>query len=111
LDPVQLLPAAGVLEVTSSPSGANVTLDGDFQGQTPLSLNLEPGRAQRLMLTRPGYRRHSETVQLAAGASQKKAVTLVAELGAIDLRVSPPEAEVRVNGRLLGRGNQALSLP
>ncbi|HBM85036.1 MAG TPA: hypothetical protein DD808_11545 [Halieaceae bacterium] len=111
LDTVQLQPAAGVLEVTSTPSGANVTLDGDFQGQTPVTLNLLPDTAQRLMLTRPGYRRHSETVQLAAGATGRKAITLQAQLGAIDLRVSPPEAEVRVNGRLIGRGNQSLSLP
>ncbi|MEQ8801587.1 MAG: SUMF1/EgtB/PvdO family nonheme iron enzyme, partial [Haliea sp.] len=111
LDTVQLLPAAGILELSSTPSGANVTLDGEFQGQTPLSLNLEPDRAQRLMLTRPGYRRHSETVQLAAGVSEHKAITLAAQLGAIDLQVSPPEAEVRVNGRLLGRGSQSLSLP
>ena len=111
LDTVQLLPAAGILELSSTPSGANVTLDGEFQGQTPLSLNLEPDRAQRLMLTRPGYRRHSETVQLAAGVSERKAITLAAQLGAIDLQVSPPEAEVRVNGRLLGRGSQSLSLP
>ncbi len=111
LDTVQLLPAAGILELSSSPSGANVTLDGEFQGRTPLSLSLEPGRAQRLMLTRPGYRRHSATVQLQAGARESKSITLTAELGTIDLRVSPPEAEVRVNGRLLGRGSQSLSLP
>lgn len=111
LDTVQMLPAAGILELSSNPGGANVTLDGEFQGQTPLSLSLEPGRAQRLMLTRPGYRRHSETVQLAAGASESKNITLAAQLGAIDLRVSPAEAEVWVNGRLLGRGSQALSLP
>lgn len=111
LDTVQMLPAAGILELSSSPSGANVTLDGEFQGQTPLSLSLEPDRAQRLMLTRPGYRRHSETVELAAGASESRSITLAAQLGTIDLRVSPPEAEVRVNGRLLGRGSQSLSLP
>lgn len=111
LDTIQLLPAAGILELSSNPSGANVTLDGEFQGQTPLSLNLQPGRAQRLLLTRPGYRRHSETVQLAAGASERKSIALTAQLGTIDLRVSPAEAEVRVNGRLLGRGSQALSLP
>ena len=111
LGPVTLQPAAGLLELGSTPSGANVTLDGDFQGQTPLTLTLLPGQAQRLMLTRPGYRRHSETVQLAAGASSRKTIALQAQLGAIDLSISPPEAEVRVNGRLVGRGSQSLSLP
>ncbi|HEY7776006.1 MAG TPA: SUMF1/EgtB/PvdO family nonheme iron enzyme, partial [Kineobactrum sp.] len=107
----ELVPAAGQLLLSSTPGGANVTLDGEFQGQTPLTLSLAPDRAQRLMVSLPGYRRHSETVQLSAGTSAEKAVALAAELGEVDLRVSPAEAEVRINGRLVGSGSQALSLP
>src|SRR5690606_15227025 len=75
------------------------------------TLNLEPDRPQRLTLSRPGYRRHSETLELAAGASDSRNITLQAQLGEVDLQVSPAEAEVRVNGRLLGNGSQTLSLP
>ena len=39
---IQLQPAAGILELSSVPSGANVTLDGEFQGQTPLTLEISP---------------------------------------------------------------------
>ena len=108
---LQLAPAAGVLVLDSRPSGANVTLDGEFLGQTPLEVELDPQRAQRLMLARPGYRRHSESVQLAAGVRQEKTVRLDAQLGDIALVISPAQAEVRVNGRPVGHGSQTLTLP
>ncbi|PLW81851.1 hypothetical protein CWI75_13990 [Kineobactrum sediminis] len=108
---IKLVPAAGLLTLSSTPSGANVTLDGDFQGQTPLTLSLKPDQPQRLMLSRSGYRRHTETVRLSAGASDQRAIALVAELGTVDLQVTPAGAEVRVNGKLVGTGNQTLSLP
>ena len=111
LGTLTLAPAAGVLALDSQPSGANVTLDGEFLGQTPLTVELAPDRPQRLLLTRPGYRRHSESVQLAAGARKEKHIQLQAQLGDIRVDVSPPEAEVRVNGRSIGRGSQTLSLP
>ena len=40
--PIELLPAEGILALSSKPTGANVTLDGEFQGQTPVSLQLTP---------------------------------------------------------------------
>lgn len=111
LGTLPLQPAAGVLALDSQPSGANVTLAGEFLGQTPLELELPPDKAQRLLLTRPGYRRHSETVQLAAGARAEKRIRLQPQLGEIQLEISPAAAEVRVNGRPMGQGSQTLSLP
>lgn len=111
LGTMRLEPAAGVLVLDSTPTGANVTLDGEFLGQTPLEVELAPDRSQRLILTRPGYRRHSESLSLAAGAREEKQVRLQALLGDIRLEVSHPEAEVRVNGNVVGRGSQSLSLP
>ena len=111
LDPVTLEPAAGILSLNSTPSAANVTLDGEFQGQTPLQLALAPDRAQRITLSRPGYRRHNETLTLAAGEEAQRDIRLQALLGDIRLQVTPEEAEVRVNGKRVGTGSQQLTLP
>ncbi|MAC33170.1 MAG: hypothetical protein CME38_06135 [Haliea sp.] len=111
LGTLTLQPAAGVLVLSSQPGGANVTLAGEFLGQTPLEVELPPDQARRLLLTRPGYRRHSETVQLAAGSREEKRIRLQPQLGDIQLEVSPAAAEVRVNGRPVGQGSQSLSLP
>ncbi len=108
---VELQPAAGRLELTSVPGGANVTLDGEFQGQTPVTLELAPGRDHRLAVLKPGYRRHTETVQLPAGGSDSRTVTLKPRLGEVRFDISPADAVLRINGRPVGRGSQTLSLP
>lgn len=111
LGTVKLQPAAGLLQLSSRPSGANVTLNGEFQGQTPLELEIAPGRSHRLAVFKPGYRRHSETVQLEAAGSDSRTISLRAQLGEVRFRISPAEAEIRVNGQPRGKGSQVLSLP
>ncbi|TXS89278.1 PEGA domain-containing protein [Parahaliea maris] len=111
LGSITLIPAAGILALSSNPAGANVTLDGEYQGQTPLTLELAPDKSQRIHLSRPGYRRHSETITLAAGESTERAIRLQAQLGELRLVVSPAEASVKINGRVVGQGSQTLSLP
>jgi formylglycine-generating enzyme required for sulfatase activity len=111
LETVTLQPAAGVLELASTPSGANVTLDGEFQGQTPLSLELTPGKAHRLAVFKPGYRRYTGTVQLPAGGQDSQSVQLKAQLGEVRFSISPANATLKVGGKLRGKGSQTLSLP
>ncbi len=111
LGTITLTAAAGILDLRSSPSGANVTVEGEYRGQTPLVLELAPGVAQRINVSRPGYRRHNETFTLAAGEQQERSIKLQAQLGQVLIKVSPPEAVVRVNGKVVGKGSQTLSLP
>ncbi|PLW68363.1 PEGA domain-containing protein [Pseudohalioglobus lutimaris] len=108
---IVLQPAAGLLQLDSRPSGANVTLNGEFQGQTPLELEITPGRAHRLAVFKPGYRRHSETVEMQAAASDNRTVALKAQLGQVEFRISPATAVLSVNGTPRGKGSQLLSLP
>jgi hypothetical protein len=69
---------AAVLEVTSSPSGATVSVDGTLRGQTPLRLDdLSPGE-YRIMLTRDGYLENTQVVTLLPAASDTISVTLTA---------------------------------
>ncbi len=111
LDSLALQPAAGRLELSSRPSGANVTLDGEFQGQTPLTLELTPARSHQVAVFKPGYRRHSDSLQLAAGEVLAQDITLQPRLGEVEFRISPPQATLRINGRPVGQGPQTLSLP
>jgi formylglycine-generating enzyme required for sulfatase activity len=111
LGQIKLQPAPGELELTSIPSGANVTLDGEFQGQTPLTLQVSPGAAHRLEVFKPGHKRYNGAVEMTAASRDKKTVTLQAQLGEVRLRISPANAVVRVNGKAIGQGVQSLSLP
>jgi formylglycine-generating enzyme required for sulfatase activity len=108
---ITLTPATGVLSLNSEPSGANVSVDGEFAGQTPLELELEPNIDHQISLSRAGYRRASQTLRMEAGASAERRVTLQPLLGDVLVRVVPADAELLVNGKPVGRGSQTLSLP
>ena len=111
LGQVNLQPAAGLLELSSVPSGANITLDGEFQGQTPMTLEVTPDRAHRLAVFKPGYARYNDTVELPAAASEQRSVKLKAQLGEVRFRINPASATLRINGKPSGKGSQTLSLP
>jgi len=111
LGSITLQPAAGVLELSSVPPGANVTLDGEFQGQTPLTLEVSPDRSHRLAVFKPGYRRYNGKVELPAAGSDSRTVKLKAQLGEVRFDISPADAQLRINGRPRGKGSQTLSLP
>ena len=111
LEPVTLLPADGILQLSSRPSKANVTVNGEFQGQTPLSLSLEPDGEHRIAVFKPGYSRATRTVQLAAEEERELSVQLKPQLGEVQVMVLPAEAEILVDGRNRGSGSQTLSLP
>ena len=111
LGQVQLQPATGSLELASVPTGANVTLDGEFQGQTPLRLELTPDRPHQLAVSKPGYRRHTSEVQLPAAGTDQRSVTLEARLGEVRFEIQPQDATLRIDGRPRGSGSQTLALP
>ena len=111
LKTIELQPAAGVLKLSSAPSGANVTLDGEFQGQTPMNLEVSPDKVHRLAVFKPGYRRYNGTVQLPAAGQDSRTVTLSAELGEVRFNISPASAVLKIDGKVRGTGSQTLSLP
>ncbi|MFT7288687.1 MAG: sulfatase activating formylglycine-generating enzyme [Halieaceae bacterium] len=108
---VVLIPATGVLSLRSEPSGANVSIDGAYAGQTPLELELSPDTEHSISLSKAGYLRSSETLQMDAGASAERSIRLRPLLGDVLVRIKPETAELLVNGKSVGRGTQTLSLP
>ena len=111
LGTITLTAAAGVIELSSAPSGANVTLDGEFQGQTPLTLEVTPDRSHRLAVFKAGYKRHASSMEMAAGESTTRTIKLNALLGDVKFNISPSTARLKVNGATRGNGSRTLSLP
>lgn len=103
--------ADGKIDVTSEPAGASITLDGEFQGTTPLEISLESGRPHEIVAFRSGYQRAIRRVELASGEKQSLRIALKPVTGEISVEVEPADAEVLVGGRLLGRGSQSVTLP
>lgn len=111
LEPITLEAAHGLLQLSSSPGSANVTVDGEFQGQTPLELTLEPGQSHRVTVFKPGFDRARRTLSLEPEEVRKMQVKLTPQLGEVLVKVAPAHAEIVVNGNPMGKGSQTLSLP
>ncbi|MGI9272659.1 MAG: PEGA domain-containing protein [Woeseiaceae bacterium] len=107
---IELQPANAKLQVNSIPRGANVTVNGRYRGQSPLSLSLSPGIDYVVGLSKAGYGSTSRRVRLTAAASDSITVDLSARTGRVTVNVSPSDATVYVDGRAQGNGTKTLNL-
>lgn len=108
---IRLTPAAGVLRVQTDPPGAAITVDGDFRGGSPATVEVSPDRAHRVVLSRAGYESQERTVTLGRGAEQSIDIRLKPRLGTIRVLSRPAGAEVAVDGLRAGRTPLDLQLP
>ena len=107
---IRLEPANAKLRVNSIPRGANVTVDGRYRGQSPLTLSLSPGIDYKIGLSRAGYGAASRTVRLDAAASDSITVDLSARTGSVTVNVRPADATVYVDGAARGTGTTTVRL-
>lgn len=107
---IRLQPANARLQVNSIPRGANVTVDGRYRGQSPLSLSLSPGVDYAIGLTKAGYGSSVRRVRLQAAASDSITVDLSARTGRVTVNVSPNDATVVIDGRPYGQGTSTVNL-
>jgi formylglycine-generating enzyme required for sulfatase activity len=98
LPDVRLTQADGRVEVVSAPAEANVSIDGEFRGRTPLNVRLTPGRSHQLTLTKPGYEASKRDLSVAADSGRKLTIELTAQYGEIEVASKPVGAQVWVDG-------------
>jgi formylglycine-generating enzyme required for sulfatase activity len=108
--PIELMVADGTVDVSSSPAGAHVSVDGEFRGTTPVSVELSPLGEHRVELFLEGYSKAVRAVRTEPEGHSSLAVDLAPILGRIQLTVNPADAEVVVDGRSRGFGSQTLEL-
>jgi len=96
-------PQTGLLQVSSSPQGAQVTLNGRAVGNTPLNLSVQPG-SYNLEVRLGGYETYRTTVNVGAGQTVQVNANLVTERRTGDLVITsiPDNADVYVNGQRAG---------
>ncbi len=107
---IRLEPANAKLLVNSVPRGANVTVNGRYRGQSPITLSLAPGVDYEIGLSKAGYGVTSRKVRLAPAASDAITVDLSARVGSVTVNVQPADATVYVDGRARGTGSTTLRL-
>ncbi len=107
---IQLQPADARLIVNTIPRGANVTVNGRYRGQSPLTLSLTPDVDYELGFSKAGYGVTRRNLRLESNASESITVDLSARLGTVTVVVQPEDATVYVNGRARGQGKTTVRL-
>ncbi len=103
--------ADGLIRVRTRPSGAGVTLNGRFQGESPVELAVKSGTRYRIQVFKAGYRSVERTLRLESGEERELDIPLTRQMGDVMVTVDPPEAEVFIDGRPHGRGSRTVTLP
>ena len=109
-DGLRLQPADGRMVLASEPTGASVSVDGVFQGATPVTLTLSSTTEHRLRLTKPGYLPYEKTLRLVPEEERSLDALLRPELGIVFVTARPADASLRVDGREAGPATQRLQL-
>lgn len=92
------LPAIwGKLDVSSSPAGAQVWFDGKQIGVTPLATDMIAAGKYNVRLVMPLFEPVSFDVELGAGRTVRKDVTLVPDFGSVVVNTTPAGATVVVD--------------
>jgi formylglycine-generating enzyme required for sulfatase activity len=110
LPKVTLDKADGHVSMRSQPAGANVIVNGEYRGQTPLELALASGQTHELTVVKSGYESASRTVQIGADEDKALNLQLKARLGKVRIVSQPKGAMLYVDGELEGEANQRLML-
>lgn len=107
---IKLDPADAKLLVKTIPRGANVTVNGRYRGQSPLTLSLTPDIDYEIGMSKAGYGVTTRNLRLESAASDAITVDLSARLGTVTVSVQPADATVYVDGRARGTGKTTVRL-
>ena len=108
---IEFEPADARVLVKTIPSGANVTVNGRYRGQSPVRVDLSPDVDYQIELSKAGYGKTARRVRLQAAASEEITVDLTARVGVVTVNAVPGDATVYIDGRARGTGSVELNLP
>lgn len=99
---IKLSPKAAMLKVVSSPEGARVFLDGDYQGKTPVEVaSVKPGEHE-LKLELAGHRTVVKPINLGNGDEMTESIDMENVLGRLQITTVPGGAKIILDGKTVG---------
>ena len=99
-----------MLAVRSAPAGAAVRVDGTYRGETPLDLELRPGRSYAVKVQRAGFEPAVDEVAIRSGETAELRLDLVMQEGDVHVNAFPPDAELLIDGETRGIASQTVRL-
>ena len=91
------------VSVVTTPSKADVFLDGAYKGRSPIVIDHIPPGAHVIKVSCDGYASAAKSIKLDYGAKSTETFTLASVLGRIEVVSSPAGAKVFLDGKFKGR--------
>ena len=89
----------GKVKIKSNPSGAEVFINSEYKGKTPLTVSVPAGSAS-VLVSKQGQSRHSQTVTVRSGKTLNMGTIKLGGLyGEVSLSSNPPRATVTFDGQ------------
>ena len=107
---VRLEKADGYLQIVSEPTGAAVTVDGAYLGQSPVRLAVAPDTSHRIAVIKAGFLPGESRARVESGQEETVQIVLAPELAAVLLETIPADAELILDGTPHGTASQQLEL-
>jgi len=111
LPPVLLAKADGYVNVTTTPSGASVTIGKLYKGQSPVKSPVTPDKKHKISILKEGYSPATRTISVTSGETGSVSVELKPELAQVQVISTPEGAELFIDGQSRGDANQTIKLP
>jgi formylglycine-generating enzyme required for sulfatase activity len=107
---IKLKPADATLFIESDPNGANVTIDGDYAGKTPLEVAITPGKKSSVRLYKQGFVSKTNNVNVAAGQSERLNIKMSTELVEVMFNLQPTDAKLYIDNKIVQLSGTTLAL-
>ena len=110
LSEIILAPADGIIDLNTNPSGATITVDGKYRGNTPATLYVDAEKEHSISVFLNGYSTQKHAISLMSGVRKNLLLNLTPDIGIIDIVVSPKDSLVWIDKKLIGPGDRSLKL-
>ena len=100
---------SGVVECTTEPAGATVTVNGVERGITPVTISNIPKGLATITVSLAGYRTETRELRLQPGDRQTLAVKLAGKPARLAVVTTPEQARVFVDGDYQGKSPATIS--
>jgi len=110
LDEILLTEADGKITINTIPADASIRIDKNYQGQSPVSVELSPGNNYTVVANKAGYKAVQKQVWVEPEQDIELSLTLVPITGKIKIVALPVDSELWIDGALMGSANQEVRL-
>ncbi len=96
----RLRPAPARLEITSTPTGALIAVDGVYMGRAPLHCQVESRKTHLVTATAPGHAEATRKVTLSPGDTEAIDFKLSGQYGTVFITTEPSGATLLIDGKV-----------